>query len=77
MPPIQVTVNATGEASEPTAELWVGGERMAVAFLYDARLHVRLAPRSDGEPWLLEAAGLALALDTAARQIAGHAAPGQ
>ena len=70
MPPIQVIVDGSDEASEPTAELWVGGERMAVAFLYDARLHVRLEPRPDGGSWLLEAAGLALALDNAMRQIA-------
>jgi hypothetical protein len=67
MPPVRVIL-----IGEEAAELWVGDDRMAVALHYDGRLHLRIEPRSDGEPWLVEAAGLALALDEAARRIAGY-----
>ena len=69
MPPVRVVLPSPESASDPSAELWLGGELMAVAFRYDGRLHLRIKPRPDGEPWLIEAAGLELALDSAARQI--------
>jgi hypothetical protein len=69
MPPVRVILI---EAADPRAELWLGDVRMAVAVHYDGRLHLRIEPRPDGEPWLVEAAGLALALDEAARRIAGY-----
>ena len=69
MPPVRVVVAGSEKASNPSAELWVGGELMAMAFRYDGRLHLRIKPRPDGEPWLIEAAGLTLALDSADRQI--------
>ena len=43
---------------------------MAVTVLYDGRLHLRIVPRRDGEPWLVETTGLALALESAAHQLA-------
>jgi hypothetical protein len=69
MPPVQVIV--AGPAADPArhAELRVGGALMAVTVSYDGRLHLRIVPRADGEPWLIETAGLALALDSAARRI--------
>jgi hypothetical protein len=72
MAPVRVIVAGSEDASDPNAELWVGGDLMAVTFLYDGRLHLRIEPRPDGEPWLIESAGLALALDNAARQIAEY-----
>ena len=48
---------------------------MAVTVLYDGRLHLRIDPRRDGEPWLIETTSLALALDDAARQIAAVLTP--
>ncbi len=72
MPPVRVVVPSSENASDSSAELWVGGELMAVAFRYDGRLHLRIKPRPDGEPWLIETAGLALALDSAERQILEH-----
>ena len=71
MPPIQV-IPANSEDASGDAEFRVGGELMAATFLYDGRLHLRIEPRLDGEPWLIEAAGLVLALENAARQIAEH-----
>ena len=72
MPPVRVIVASAEDATDPNAELWVGGELMAVTFLYDGRQHLRIEPRPDGEPWLIETASLALALDNAARQIAEY-----
>ena len=64
MPPIRVVAS-----SREQRELWSGDEVLAVTFLYDGRLHLRIEPRADGEPWLIDATSLALALDEAARRI--------
>jgi hypothetical protein len=70
MPPVRVIV--TGPAA---GELWVGDERLAETVLYDGRLFLRFDARAGGERWLIESASLALALDDAARQIAGYSGP--
>jgi hypothetical protein len=62
MPPLRVIV-----AGPEGAELWRQDELLAVTVLYDGRLHLRIDPRSDGQPWLIDATSLALALDEAAR----------
>jgi hypothetical protein len=72
MPPVQVIAARPDAAADVNAELWVGGDLMAVTVLYDGRLHLRIAPRPDGEPWLIETTSLALALESAARQIAEY-----
>jgi hypothetical protein len=66
MPPVQVIVASPEDGN---AELWLGRELLAETVLYDGRLHLRILPRPDGEPWLIETTSLALALDSAARQI--------
>jgi len=71
MAPMRVNVVEAGAATGAHAELWLGDELMAVAFLYDGRLHLRIVPRPDGEPWLLDATSLAFAVEGAERQIAG------
>ena len=60
------------EAADGNAEFWLGGELLAVTVLYDGRLHLRIDPRPDGEPWLIDTTSLALALDSAARQMAEY-----
>jgi hypothetical protein len=72
MPPVRVIVASPEEAADGNAEFWCGGEQMAVTVLYDGRLHLRIDPRRDGEPWLIETTSLALALENAARQIAQY-----
>jgi hypothetical protein len=67
MPPVCVIVVGPEEA-----ELWCGDELLAATLLYDERLHLRIEPRADGRPWLIESTSLALALDEAARQIAAY-----
>jgi hypothetical protein len=65
MPPIHVIV-----PQPQAAELWCGDELLAETLLYDERLYLRIDPRADGRPWLIEATSLTLALDEAARRIA-------
>ena len=72
MPPVRVIVASPEEAADGNAEFWIGGEMMAITVLYDGRLHLRIDPRRDGEPWLIETTSLALALENAAREIAGY-----
>ena len=72
MPPVRVMIASAEEAADGNAEFWLGGELMAVTVLYDGRLHLRIDPRPDGEPWLIDTTSLALALDNAARQIAEY-----
>jgi hypothetical protein len=60
MPPLRVNIAGPDEA-----ELWCGDELLAVTVLYDGRLHLRIAPRADGRPWLIDATGLTLAVDDA------------
>ena len=72
MPPVRVVAVGPGEGSDVGAELWLGDERMADTVVYDGRLHLRIVPRADGRPWLVESAGLTLALERAAREVAGE-----
>jgi hypothetical protein len=71
MPPVRVHVAGPGKGSDVGAELWLGDELMADTVVYDGRLHLRIVPRADGRPWLLESISLALALERVAREIAG------
>jgi hypothetical protein len=66
MVPIRVIV-AAPEAG--TAELWSGDERLAVTVRYEGRLHLRIDPRVDGQPWMIDTTALALALDGLAREL--------
>jgi hypothetical protein len=72
MPPVRVIVASAEEAADGNAEFWIGGEMMAITVLYDGRLHLRIDPRRDGQPWLIETTSLSLALEDAARQIARY-----
>jgi hypothetical protein len=72
MTPVRVIVAGAEQASDFNAEFWIGDELMAVTVLYDGRLHLRLVPRPDGEPWLIETTSLALALESAASQLAEY-----
>jgi hypothetical protein len=72
MPPVRVIVASPEEAADGNAEFWCGGQLMAVTVLYEGRLHLRIDPRADGQPWLVDTTSLTLALDDAARQIAAY-----
>jgi hypothetical protein len=72
MVPIHVIVASAEEAVDGNAELWCGAEMLGVTVLYEERLHLRIDPRSDGRPWLIDTTSLALALDDANRQLAAY-----
>jgi hypothetical protein len=69
---VQVLVASPEEAADFNAELWLGPELLAVTVLHDGRLHLRIAPRPDGRPWLIDTTSLARALESATRQIAAY-----
>jgi hypothetical protein len=66
---MRVILAGAGAAPDAHAELWLGDELMAIAFLYDGRMHLRIVPPAGGKPWLVDATSLALALQTAERQL--------
>jgi hypothetical protein len=72
MASLRVIVVSAEEAADGNAELWLGNEQMAVTFLYDGRLHLRIDPRRDGEPWLIDTTSLALALENAVHELAAY-----
>jgi len=72
MPPVRVIVVSPEEAYDGNAEFWCGGDLMAVTVLHEGQLHLRIDPRGDGQPWLIEITSLALALGNAAQQIAAY-----
>jgi hypothetical protein len=72
MPPVHVVVASPEEAEDGVAELWSGRDLVAITVLHEGRLHLRIDPRRDGEPWLIEITSLARALEEAPRQIAAY-----
>jgi hypothetical protein len=69
---VHLVVASAEEAADGNAEFWCGRELMAVTVLHEGRLHLRVDPRRDGEPWLIDTESLTLALEDAAQQIATY-----
>ena len=69
---IKAIVTGPEEAYDYEAELWCGGELMAVTVLHDGRLHLRIDPRRDGLPWLADMTTLARALADAEQRLAAY-----
>jgi hypothetical protein len=72
MSQIHVIVVSPEEAYGGTAEFWCGRELMGITMLSQDGLHLRIDPRDDGQPWLIDAASLAQGLDEANRLIAAY-----
>jgi hypothetical protein len=72
MTQVHLVVASAEEAADGNAEFWCGRELMAVTVLHEGRLHLRLDPRTDGEPWLIDTESLAHALEDAVQQIATY-----
>ena len=72
MPLVHLVVASAEEAADGNAEFWCGPELMAVTVLHEGRLHLRVDPRHDGEPWMLDTESLHLALEDAAQKIATY-----
>ncbi len=67
---VSVIVVSPEEAEDGSAELWCGGQLVAVTVYDEGRLALRIDSRTDGLPWLLDVESLARGLDEATRQIA-------
>jgi hypothetical protein len=72
MPEINVIVASAEEADDGIAEFWCAGEMVAETIIHEGRLHLRVDPRPDREPWLLEVTSLALGLAEAERRLAAY-----
>ena len=70
----EVTMIVTGpeEAYDDNAEFWCANELMAITVLHEGRLHLRVDPRADGQPWLIDAASLARCLGEADERLAKY-----
>ena len=72
MTQIDVIVTGPEEAYDNEAEFWCAGEMMGVTVLHEGRLHLRIEPRADGSPWLVDVASLARALADAEQRLAAY-----
>ena len=72
MTDISVVVTGPEEAYDNEAEFWCGNEMLGVTVLHEGRLHLRIAPRADGAPWLADTTSLARALAEADRRLAAY-----
>jgi hypothetical protein len=69
---IEVIVTGPEEAYNYEAEFWCGSRLMGVTVLHEGRLHLRIDPRADGTPWLLDTTSLARALAEADERLAAY-----
>ena len=67
---VRAIIVSPEEAADGNAEFWCGREQLAVTVFHEGRIHLRVDPRRDGEPWLIDADSLALALEDAKQRIA-------
>ena len=72
MPEVHVIVASPEEADNGVAEFWCAGEMVAETTFHEGRLQLRIDPRSDGEPWMIEVTSLALGLAEAERRLAKY-----
>lgn len=54
------------------AEFWSANELIGVTVLHEGRLHLRIAPRRDGMPWLADVVSLARALAETKQRLAAY-----
>ena len=72
MSQIRAIVVSPEEAYDGTAEFWCGRELMGITMLSEAGLQLRIDPRPDGRPWLIDVTSLTRAIDEANRLIAAY-----
>lgn len=70
MTKLDVIVASAEEADDGIAEFWYGADMVGITVLYEGQLHLRIDPRHDGQPWLIDTTSLARGLAEAARQLA-------
>lgn len=67
---IEVIVTGPEEAYNGEAEFWCANELIGVTVLHEGGLHLRIDPRADGTPVLMETRSLARALAEADARLA-------
>lgn len=72
MTEIHAIVTGPEEAYNSTAELWCANELMGVTVVHEGRLHLRIDPRADGLPWMLDTTSLARSLAEAEARLAAY-----
>jgi hypothetical protein len=72
MSEIHIVITGPQEAYDTGAEFWCANELMAITVLHEGRLHLRIDPRSDGSPWLADAASLARSLSEAKERLGSY-----
>ena len=72
MTEISVVVAGAEEAYNNEAEFWCENELLGFTVLHEGRLHLRIDPRADGEPWLADTTSLANALAEAYQRLAAY-----
>jgi hypothetical protein len=72
MTEIQIIVTGPEEADDNEAEFWRGSEMIGVTVLHEGRLHLRIDPRPDGQPWLADTTSLARSLIEAYERLAAY-----
>ena len=69
---IHVVVTGPEEAYNNEAEFWCDHQVMGFTVLHEGRLHLRIDPRADGLPWLVDTASSAQALAEADQRLAAY-----
>jgi hypothetical protein len=69
---VDVIVASAEEADDGIAEFWLGPDMLGETIIDEGQLHLRIEPRRDGRPWMIETTSLARGLAEAARQLAAH-----
>jgi hypothetical protein len=69
---IHVVITGPEAAYDNEAEFWCANELMGVTVLHEGRLHLRIDSRTDGSPWLADAASLASSLAEAKQRFVSY-----
>jgi len=69
---IRLVLTGPEEAYDNHVELWSGHDQLGVTVLHEGRLHLRIDPRPDGQPWLLDTTSLAACLAESAQRLAAY-----
>jgi hypothetical protein len=72
MTEVRMIITGPEEAYDDNAEFWCANELMAVTVLHEGRVDLRIDPRPDGQPWLLDAVSLARALPEARERLSAY-----
>jgi hypothetical protein len=72
MSEIHVVITGPEAAYDGEVEFWCANELMAMTVLHEGRLHLRIDPRTDGSPWLADAASLASSLAEAKQRLQSY-----